>query len=197
MSFRVPDDTEPESDNYSTASDDNMAPQPTLEDLVNEIKALCKTVETQQKTIEDQEICLAKRGKEPGEIIKPKLPEPFDGDPRKIQKYFAEAQIYFSYYPRSMAKPHNRVRLAGGCLTGAAEIWFRPMMDDFVKNSDWDDIKWDDMKKETKQIFESYGVYEEQITKFFGATNEEREAERELRFIKQKGPLYKHTTTFN
>lgn len=48
----------------------------------------------------------------------------------------------------------------------------------------------------TKEVFKGYEKIKEQLEKSFGITNEAQEAEKKLRELKQKGPCYKHTSTF-
>jgi len=192
--FNVPDvgtDHESEAQSVRSESDveiqdrpeetnETMATQtPTLEQAVNEIRAL------------KEEIALLKtKKKEKGKILRPKRPEPYDGDPRKMDKYFTELDIYFGYFPDTLEYDEDKTILAITCLTGAAEEWARPIMKDYEQNDT------DKQKQQTQDIFEKHTEFRNQLKKSFGSTNEEQEAERDLRNLMQKGPLSKHTTTF-
>ncbi|PTB47445.1 hypothetical protein M431DRAFT_64131, partial [Trichoderma harzianum CBS 226.95] len=68
---------------------------------------------------------------EKGEVLKPTKPEPFDGDPRKMDKFFSELATYFGYFPRTLKDDEDRVIFAGSRLAGDAETWFRPIMQNY------------------------------------------------------------------
>ncbi|PTB47482.1 hypothetical protein M431DRAFT_102143, partial [Trichoderma harzianum CBS 226.95] len=71
------------------------------------------------------------RQREPGEIIKPPLPDKFKGDPKQIQKFFTDIRNYFSYFPTTMANDVIKIRTAGTCLSKTAKDWFKPHLRDF------------------------------------------------------------------
>ncbi|RFU82196.1 gag poly protein, partial [Trichoderma arundinaceum] len=134
-----------------------------------------------------------RREKQLGEVVKPAPPEKFMGDPAKIQKFFIDMRTHFEYYyPVTFApdKVHDRVQFAGTRLGGPAATWFDPILEDFRKNTP------DKRDEQTQTIFLAYENFEKQLQKTFGSTNEEREAENQLRMIKQKGALAKHTVNF-
>jgi hypothetical protein len=174
----------------------NVPPQLTVEEmmraLAERIATLENVVQNQHNTIEEQKVQLERRSREKGEILKPKRPEDFGGDTSKMSKFFAELDSYFGYFPETLEDDEDRVLFAANCLTDTAAEWFRPILADY--NANKDDPK--KMKPHTEDIFTSYAEFKSQIEKSFGTMNEEREAERELRFLRQKGPLSKHTTTF-
>ncbi|PTB47429.1 hypothetical protein M431DRAFT_102261, partial [Trichoderma harzianum CBS 226.95] len=71
------------------------------------------------------------RKREKGEVIKLTKPEPFDRDPRKIDKFFSELSTYFGYFPHTLRDDEDRVIFAGSRLTEDAETWFRPIMQNY------------------------------------------------------------------
>ncbi|RFU82195.1 gag poly protein [Trichoderma arundinaceum] len=134
-----------------------------------------------------------RREKQLGEIVKPAPPERFMGDPAKIQKFFIDMRTHFEYYyPVTFApdKIEDRVKFAGTRLGGPAATWFDPILEDFRKNTP------DKRDEQTQTIFLTYENFKKQLQKTFRSTNEEREAENQLRIIKQKGALAKHTVNF-
>ncbi|PTB48955.1 hypothetical protein M431DRAFT_98728, partial [Trichoderma harzianum CBS 226.95] len=68
------------------------------------------------------------RKREKGEVIKLTKPEPFDGDLRKMDKFFLELLTYFGYFPCTLKDDEDRVIFAGSRLAGDAETWFRPII---------------------------------------------------------------------
>jgi hypothetical protein len=94
--------------------------------------------------------------KEKGEIIKLRLPEPFDGSPAIQEKYITEVKTYFRYFNVTLKDKDDKVLFAGGCLTSAAAKWFRL----FLK--DWNNCKaWTELQEETQYVFEKYENFKE------------------------------------
>lgn len=129
---------------------------------------------------------------EMGKTLKAGQPNKFDGDTAKLRQFLDDLLEYFEYYfPKTF--PENdwekRIRYAGTRMEGAAADWFKTILKD-KKN---DPAEQNEL---TKDVFKSYDSFEEQLEKCFGITNEAQEAEKKLRTLKQKGPCYKHTSTF-
>ncbi|MGZ4850584.1 MAG: retropepsin-like aspartic protease [Candidatus Bathyarchaeia archaeon] len=165
--------------------------QQAITELFARIEALERLTTEQRATIDEQREQLnARRNKEKGEIVRPKKPNNYDGNPNEREKYFNEVETYFGYFDVTLADDEDKVHFAASCLEGAAEEWFRPYM------KDWNTNSWTDLKEETRHIFESYKNYKEELVKAFGTSNERQEAEKQLQSLIQKGPLFKHTATF-
>jgi hypothetical protein len=131
----------------------------------------------------------APREKEPGEIIKPPLPDKFEGDPTQIQKFFTDMRDYFRYFPITMANDTMRVRVAGGRLAKTAKNWFEPHLRDFEQTKE-------PKKQYTNELFASYAVFEERLEKLCGKIDEAKEAKNKLLRIKQTGACSKYTAAF-
>jgi Retrotransposon gag protein len=161
-----------------------MTPEQQLQALIEEVKRLNQIVSEQEDRLNNH------RRKEKGEIVKPKRPDDYDGNPKDREKYFNQVETYFGNFDITLADHEDKVYFAAGCLIGAGEQWFRPYMKDYNGHS------WKNMTKETQTMFEDYQNYKEALTKAFGTTNERQEAEKELQAMKQTGPLYEDTATF-
>jgi Retrotransposon gag protein len=128
-----------------------------------------------------------------GETIKPPHPEKFNGDPYKIQKYFLDIRTHFDYYFPITFAPHKiveRVQYAGTRLEGAAAEWFDPILKDYRNNAE------DKRTQTTTEVFAKYENYEDNLKSMFGEANEQQNAERKLREMKQLGALSKYTVSF-
>ena len=181
---QAPSDHHPDSDIELEDRPEEMAtpnPQPQLTDEQWRDKILALEAEIAN---------LRNKKKEHGKILRPKRPDSYDGEPRKMEKYFMELDVYFGYFPDTLEEDEDKTIFAITCLTGAAEEWARPIMQDFKANEmkNW--------KDQTKEIFDTHAKFRDQLKKSFGTSNEEQEAERDLRLIMQRGALSKHTTTF-
>jgi hypothetical protein len=130
------------------------------------------------------------RQKEPGEIIKPPMPETFDGNPKRTIAFLTEMKAYFRYFPNTMLDPSVRVHVAGSRLSGAAKDWFEPHLRDFENNQPHR------RKPFTVTLFSNYRHFEEQLIALFGQTNEKKEAESQLLKLRQTGSCSKYTATF-
>ena len=97
-----------------------------------------------------------------------------------MNKFFAELDTYFGYFPTNLGDDEDQVLFAANCLTGTAAEWFRPILMDYNAMKE-EPAK---MKTQTSEIFSSYKTFKDQLEKSFGTMNEEREAERELRFLR-------------
>jgi hypothetical protein len=128
-----------------------------------------------------------------GRTLKAEQPAKFNGDTAKLRAFLDDLRTYFEYYfPQTFSedKVEKRIRYGGTRMEGAAADWFNAILKDKKKNDP------EHQTQLTKDVFESYENFEEQLEKSFGITNEAQEAEKKLRDLKQKGPCYKHTSTF-
>ncbi|KAM4061589.1 retrotransposon gag protein domain-containing protein [Hirsutella rhossiliensis] len=115
-----------------------------------------------------------------GEAVKPKQPGPFDGTHGTLRDFLTQLKAYHRFYPTKLSDPVEKVLHAGNCLSGTALAWFGPIMRDFLDNQP---ARRDN---ETDEVFASFQGFEEAITKVFGTTDEEREAEQKLRELRQR-----------
>ncbi|KAM4064780.1 reverse transcriptase (RNA-dependent DNA polymerase) [Hirsutella rhossiliensis] len=100
-----------------------------------------------------------------GEAVKPKQPGPFDGTHGTLRDFLTQLKAYHRFYPTKLSDPVERY--------STQEI-------DFLDNQP---ARRDN---ETDEVFASFQGFEEAITKVFGTTDEEREAEQKLRELRQR-----------
>jgi hypothetical protein len=160
-----------------------------LQQLVNQAQNFQERTKAQTDEIAKME---ARRvtGKDLGQILKPRQPGPFNGDSKKIRNFLTQVRNYQAYHPTILSSDEEKVRHAASCLEGAAAAWFEPTLRDFVNNS------YDFRKFQTTEIFGDYAMFEQALLDAFGAVDEQRQAERQLDALRQRGSCAEHAATF-
>ena len=59
-------------------------------------------------------------GKDPGEIMKPRQPGPFDSTTKDLQGFLTQVRAYQQYFPSILRTEEDKIRHAAGYLSGAA-----------------------------------------------------------------------------
>lgn len=70
--------------------------------LIETPEKLGRDSEANKKTYHDHighMSSLSVPGKDPGEILKPKRPDTYDGSPEKLQRFITQLKAYQTYYP--------------------------------------------------------------------------------------------------
>ncbi|KAI6781552.1 Zinc knuckle [Emericellopsis cladophorae] len=129
-------------------------------------------------------------GKDPGEIMKPRQPGPFDSTTKDLQGFLTQVRAYQQYFPSILRTEEDKVRHAAGCLSGAALAWFEPTLRDFVTHV------YQHRKQDTKDIFAYYYNFKEALKATFGTIDKERLAENQLEALKQKGSASDYSALF-
>ena len=132
----------------------------------------------------------AQRLKDLGEHLKPNAPEPFSGKASDLRLFLTNMRSYFMYYPTNLRKNSEQVRFAAGRLTGNAAMWFEPYMNEFVNKG------YDERGAHINKIFDSYDEFEQLLEQTFGSENEQREAERRIRQLRQTGSASDYMAKF-
>ncbi|KFA55605.1 hypothetical protein S40293_10190 [Stachybotrys chartarum IBT 40293] len=124
-------------------------------------------------------------GKDPGEILRPSAPEPWDGNATALQGFLTQLRTFFNYYPLQFENNAKAmVTYATGCMKGAALQWMEPYLREFNERRD-------DSSAATMQLFHNYYVFETTLKETFGRIDEEQEIEMKLRSLKQVGSASK------
>ncbi|RFN43434.1 gag polyprotein, partial [Fusarium flagelliforme] len=124
---------------------------------------------------------LALTGKDPGEILRPRQPDPYGGEPEKLQGFLTSLRSYQMYYPIQFSTDELRVRHAMSFLKDKAQRLMEPIVRDFVNNPPYA------RKEMTTYVYEKYEYFEKELTYAFGIADEKREAEMKIRQLTQKG----------
>jgi hypothetical protein len=124
---------------------------------------------------------LTATGKDPGEILRPRQPDSYNGDSDKLQGFLTSLRSYQMYYPVQFTTDELRVRHAMGFLKDKALRMMEPIIRDYVNKPHHE------RKEVTKHVYEKYENFEEELTNAFGIMDEKREAEAKIRQLHQKG----------
>lgn len=152
--------------------------------LMDKLERLTEASEKQTSLYRDHIENLASNsatGKDAGEILKPRQPDPYDGSAAALQGFLTQLRAYQLYYPTQFVTSDARVRHATGFLKDKALRWFEPVMRDYVNHV------YADRKEETRAIYGSYEVFEHELKSAFGLQDEKRAAEQQIQKLHQKG----------
>lgn len=153
-------------------------------DLAEIAESLGKTAENSQKLYKEHiehTAALTATGKDPGEILRPRQPDSFNGDADKLQGFLTSLRSYQMYYPIQFTTEELRVRHGMGFLKDKALRMMEPIIRDYVNNPPHE------RKQMTKYVYEKYEHFESELRNAFGIMDEKRMAEMKIRQLKQKG----------
>ena len=124
---------------------------------------------------------LTATGKDPGEILRPRQPDPYGGESDKLQGFLTSLRSYQMYYPTQFNTDELKVRHAMSFLKDKAQRVMEPILRDYVHNPPYA------RKQMTIYVYEKYEHFEKELTHAFGIADEKREAEAKIRQLVQKG----------
>ncbi|KAL6412965.1 gag polyprotein [Ilyonectria robusta] len=133
---------------------------------------------------------LTANGKDAGEILRPKQPDPFDGAATGLQGFLTQVRAFQSYYPTQFTREEAKVRHATGLLKDKALRWFEPVIRDYLNNP------YHAQKDKTRAIYASYEAFERELRDAFGLIDEKRAAEMRLQKLTQKASASSYAAEF-
>src|SRR3569833_87388 len=99
-------------------------------------------------------------------------------------------KAYFLHYSNDFPTEDLKVRVAGQQLEGRALDWFEPILRDYLEEAE-------DVQDElTLKVFASFDEFAKRLTDTFGNPDEERDAERRLSNLKQRGSAADYAADF-
>jgi len=125
------------------------------------------------------------------ESVKLNSPTPYDGTPGQLQPYLTQVRAYQRFNRMDSQANGKRIMHAASFLKGRALAWFEPYLTDFVNAEEFEKCK-----QETQEMFSKYENYENALRALFQDPDEERQAERELSKLRQKGPASAYAAEF-
>ena len=118
-------------------------------------------------------------------------PTPYDGAQGQLQAHLTQVRAYQRFHGLDNQSNGKRVMHAASFLKGRALAWFEPYLTDYLENEVFENCK-----QETQEIFSDYKGYENALKTLFQDPDEERQAERELMKLKQRGPATTYAAEF-
>ncbi|GKU10828.1 unnamed protein product, partial [Fusarium langsethiae] len=160
----------------------------TLESKVNDIASLAEKLgieaENSQRLYKEHiehTAALAATGKDPGEILRPRQPDPYNGNPEQLQGFLTALRSYQMYYPIQFSTDEMRTRHAMSLLKDKAQRLMEPIVRDYVNKP------YHERQEMTKRVYDNYANFEGELIHAFGLANEKKEAESKIRKLRQTG----------
>ncbi|KAK6208349.1 gag protein [Colletotrichum tabaci] len=117
-------------------------------------------------------------------------PQAFDGTPGQLKGFLTQVRAYQRFHGMSFKDEAEKVIHAASFLKGRALAWFEPHLTDFMTN------EWDGLKSETQLIFQGYHGFEKALLSLFQEPDEQRQYERDLANLRQKGAATHYAAEF-
>ena len=110
-----------------------------------------------------------------------KMPKPmtFDGTRSKLKTFLVNMEMHLD--ENKIKNDRRKIIFVSSCLDGEAAEWMQPILNDYYTSAE---DEWDDL---TKGVFRSYKNFKTKLTEAFGNIDEVRNAERQLRYLRQTG----------
>ncbi|EED23162.1 conserved hypothetical protein [Talaromyces stipitatus ATCC 10500] len=113
----------------------------------------------------------------------PKTPKPqiFDGKRSELKNFLTQMDMHVAINAVSLGTEESKVVFVVTCLTGEAFQWIEPVLREYYNSEkkDWSD--------HTKEILGSFKTFKEKFQLAFGNIDKARNAERQLRQLRQTG----------
>lgn len=127
---------------------------------------------------------------------KVKMPDTFDGTRSQLVRFLAQVEIYISFNKHRFDYEWEKVLWTGALLRGAAFDWFAPFLIDYTNHKNEVGAVLTSAKTETKLLFRDMRSCAGALTQVFGEIDQDRNAERSLLNLKQKGSAANYTSLF-
>lgn len=148
--------------------------------MAAEVEQLRNLVRTLQQQVQNAPAPVAgNTERDPGEVMKPPLPEKFDGTPSDVVPFITRMKGHFQWYPRRLASAESRLLFTSNLMSGDAKNWFEPILKDFLDNDEAD------QDQDTVNLFADWENFEVALKDTFGMVNEERQAAAKIHTLKQ------------
>lgn len=164
----------------STTGSTSKATTPSLEQLSKTIQQLTN----ENNTLKTKLVEHNKDG------LKMPPPATYDGTPGQLRAFLTQMRTYQRFHLGAIANVTDQVLLAGAYLRGDALSWFEPYQRAYheTNSSEW--------SGDVARMFKHYANFEEAIKGAFGDPDEEREAERRLLTLGQRGSAANYAAQF-
>jgi len=118
-------------------------------------------------------------------------PPKYDGATGQLQAHLTQIRAYQRYNSMENWPEDKKVVHASSYLEGRALAWFEPYLTDYMNHKTPEE-----MKPETREMFNNYENYENALKSLFQDPDEERQAERQLANCQQRSSAAAYATEF-
>lgn len=130
------------------------------------------------------------------DVLKIKEPEPFQGNRNKLSGFLLQCEIYFKFHEEKFKIDGDKGMWVAMLLRGAAFHWIEPHLEDFLSNRHATGVPTTGAKQSTKDIFQTWKGFKNQIQKMFGDNDKKQTAERALISLRQYKSVAAYTAEF-
>ncbi|SLM33898.1 hypothetical protein SS1G_06437 [Lasallia pustulata] len=116
----------------------------------------------------------------------------FTADCKKLDIFLLQLTLYFKFNQSSFTTEADTVQYASYYLQGEAKEWFRPYIQEYVKNGDNPVAA----EEHIRCLFASFTRFKQEIQMVFRDINRERTAEQEVQKLKQTQSAVEYMTHF-
>jgi hypothetical protein len=158
----------------------------TMEQMVEHLNAMIAQLQEEVTMLRSQQQVTneVRRG-----APKLRLPEPFDGDPKKLKAFLTGMKHYCSYYAAGLPRDADKIEVAARNMKGDPAMWMQPYLEKHL-------IGDTPLGSDAREIFRSWDSFENYMKKMYGGIDEQARAVREMESLKQTGSAQKYTTRF-
>jgi hypothetical protein len=128
--------------------------------------------------------------------VKIKTPEPFKGERSKIKGFLIHIDLYFTFHASHFKSDIERILYVVSLLEAEALNWIEGFVVDYMKNTNERGATTTAMRQETINMFGSYQAFIKALQATFGPIDEERQAERAIQSLRQRGSASTYTAEF-
>lgn len=129
--------------------------------------------------------------------IKAPIPEMYDGKRADLKRFMIQMDLFLTFQKGKFHSETEKVLYAVSRLEGEALKWIEGFAVDFMEKTNDKGNIMTTMMEDTKTYFRTYAGFKKGLATTFGELDEERQAERALLAIRQKGSCTKYTAEFN
>jgi hypothetical protein len=128
--------------------------------------------------------------------VKIEHPASYGGERSKLKGFLVQVDLYLSFYSTRFNSDTERVLYVVTLLKGEALNWIEGFVVDYMKHANPKGQCTTAMQQGTIEIFGTYKGFVKRIKATFGEIDEERQAERAVQTLRQRGSAATYTAEF-
>jgi len=124
--------------------------------------------------------------------LKVSTPDTYNGTRHNLEDFLLQVRLCAHFNRSTLSSDPDKVTYAASLLRGTAARAFRPYLKDWLENRK-DEAS---LNPETRKIFTDWDKFEAKLTELFGVANEERNADRQIRQLRQVTSVAMYASEF-